>query len=386
VRVLVIGGGPAGLFFSILAKRALPDADVHVVEQNRHDATYGWGVVFTEGAIDALSPSAPDVVGAIAHDRPPTDHLDVIVGENRRSVHGNTFFRIGRVGLLELLQGFAREAGVTCEFEKRVEDERDLAGWDLVVGADGVNSVVRDLFADEFRPEVSLGRNWWAWYGTRRLFPAVSLIFEPRPEGMFVGHAYQYAADMSGFVVEVTPAAFEAAGLAELTGPDARSASAEIFARHLGGEELLDNRSVWFQPKFVSCANWSTRNVVLIGDALHTVHPSIGSGTRFAMRDAVALSDALVERGEDIPAVLTRFERMRRRRADAFQAAARRSIAWYESLSERTISDTTRFALEYIMRTGRVRFEEFRRLNPDIVAEYERPSAGRDSLRSGVSV
>jgi 2-polyprenyl-6-methoxyphenol hydroxylase-like FAD-dependent oxidoreductase len=373
--VLVVGGGPGGLFFALLAKRARPDLDVHVVEQNADGATYGWGVVFTDRAVEVLGESAPDVFEEIAARKPPVDHMDIIVRDARLSIHGNVFFRIGRVDLLAILQRHARDAGVTIEFERRIEAREELSDWDLVVGADGVNSVVRELLADSFLPEVSFGRNWWAWYGTHQLFPAVSLIFEPQPEGLFIGHAYQYNDNLSGFVVEVVPSAFDAHGFADLDDQQSRPPCVEIFERHLGGHELLSNRSLWFQPKFVSCAQWVAGNVTLIGDALHTVHPSIGSGTRFAMRDAVSLCAALEEHGADVASLLAGYEARRRRRADGFQAAARRSIAWYEALAARDLGDPTRFALEYIMRTGRVRYEDFRRLNPEIISAYERPAS-----------
>lgn len=385
MRVLVVGGGPGGLFLALLAKRARPELDVHVIEQNPEHATYGWGVVFTDGAIEALRPSAPDVVQEIAARTPPVEHLDVIVGDERRSVHGNVFVRIGRVDLLALLQRHARAAGVTIDFEHRVRTRAQLAGWDLVVGADGINSVVRDLYADELAPSVTFGRNWWAWYGTSRPFPAVSLIFEPQPEGLFVGHAYQYRDELSGFVAEVVPEAFDACGLADLSDDDSRAYCERVFARHLDGAELLDNRSQWFRPKFVTCERWVAGNVTLLGDALHTVHPSIGSGTRFAMRDAVALAGALAQGGDDVGAILEDYEQTRRRTADAFQRAAKRSIAWYEALAERDLGDTTRFALEYVMRTGRVRYEDFRRLNPEIVGAYERPADGAGTLPEVVS-
>jgi anthraniloyl-CoA monooxygenase len=379
MRVLIVGGGPGGLFLAMLVKRARPDFDVHVIEQNPEGATYGWGVVFTDRAVEVLRTAAPAVFDEIAARKPPVDHMDIIVGDARNSIRGNVFFRIGRVDLLAILQRHAVAEGVTIDFERRLESLDGLVDWDLVVGADGVNSAVRELLADSFLPQISFGRNWWAWYGTEQLFPAVSLIFEPRQEGLFVGHAYQYSEAFSGFVVEVVPSAFEARELASLSDADSRRICEEIFRGYLDGHELLSNRSVWFQPKFVNCTHWVAGNVTLIGDALHTVHPSIGSGTRFAMRDAVALSEALAV-GDRVDEVLRTYEANRRRRADAFQAAARRSIAWYEALAARDLGDPTRFALEYIMRTGRVRYEDFRRLNAELITSYERPS-GRDSTR-----
>jgi 2-polyprenyl-6-methoxyphenol hydroxylase-like FAD-dependent oxidoreductase len=377
VRVLVVGGGPGGLFFALLAKRARPDAEVLVVERDPEGATYGWGVVFSDSAIAALRPSAPDVIDEVAAHRPPVEHLDIVVGDQRRSVHGNAFVRIGRVDLLGLLQCHARAAGVTFEFGRRIDSSDEFADWDIVIGADGIGSAVRELFADQLGAKVRHGRNWWAWYGTRRRFPAVSLFFEPTVAGLFVGHAYEYGTDASSFVVEVVPEAFEASGLAALSDEQSRAACSEVFSRQLGGEPLLGNRSLWFRPQFVTCERWTAGNVTLLGDALHTVHPSIGSGTRFAMRDAVALAGALAAEPADPGAVLRRYEATRRPAADAFQVAALRSITWYEGLAARDLGDPTRFALEYIMRTGRVRYEDFRRRNPELIADYERP--GRPS-------
>jgi 2-polyprenyl-6-methoxyphenol hydroxylase-like FAD-dependent oxidoreductase len=373
VRVLVVGGGPGGLFFALLAKRSRPDLDVRVVEQNPEGATYGWGIVFTDRALEALRPAASDVIDEIARRKPPVEHMDIVVGDERRAVHGNVFFRIGRAELLALLTRHARAAGVAIHHGQRFTSTDELDDADLVVGADGVNSAVRELFADSFAPEVRFGRNWWAWYGTTREFAALSLIFEPTPAGLFVGHAYQYDAGISGFVAEVVPSAFDAHGIGDLSDAASRALCERVFGRHLDGATLLDNRSSWFHPKFVTCEHWSAGHITLLGDALHTVHPSIGSGTRFAMRDAVALAQALTAHGDDVQATLRRYEAMRRPRADAFQAAARRSITWYEGLAERDLGDPTRFAIEYIMRTGQVRYEQFRRLNPELIADYERP-------------
>jgi len=374
MRALVVGGGPGGLFFALLAKRARPELELHVVEQNPRDATYGFAVVFTPSALAALRPAAPEVIDEIAAHTPPVEHMELLVRDERRSIHGHAYHRIGRVDLLALLQRHARAAGVTLAFEQRVSAAEQLDGWDLVVGADGVNSVVRELHAEAFGAAVAHGRNWFAWYGATRAFDAVSLIFEPQPEGLFIGHAYAYEPARSGFVVELAPETFAKAGFAEAPDAAARARCEQAFARQLDGAELLDNRSQWFRPKFVSCERWvAGGNVTLLGDALHTVHPSIGSGTRFAMRDAAALAHALAEAGDDVGAALGRYEGSRRRRADAFQRAARRSIAWYEGLAERDPGDPTQLALAYVMRTGRVRYEDFRRANPELIADYERP-------------
>jgi 2-polyprenyl-6-methoxyphenol hydroxylase-like FAD-dependent oxidoreductase len=375
MKILVVGGGPGGLFLSILVKRRDPSHQVHIVEQNPAGATYGWGLVFSDGAIDALRPDGPDVIDELTAGKDWPDHMDVIVDGRTVGLDGFHFHRVGRVDLLALLQRHAVAAGVTMEHERRLDGALPVNDYDLVVGADGVNSAVRDHLAGTFEPTVRLGSNWWAWYGTAQPFPAVSLLFENRTEGLYIGHAYGYAADRSGFVVEVTPEIFARVGFADMDEEASRRHCSKVFATHLHGHELLGNRSSWFQPKFVTCRNWSAGNVVLLGDALHTVHPSIGSGTRFAMRDAVALTQAIDESGGGPAEAIRRYEAIRRPAADGFQRAAMRSIAWYEGLAQREISDPEMFAIEYAMRTGRVRWEEFRRRNPKLTESFEHPAA-----------
>ncbi|WP_103381140.1 FAD-dependent monooxygenase [Pseudonocardia dioxanivorans] len=372
MKVLVVGGGPGGLFLGILLKRARPEAAVHVVEQNPEGASYGWGVGLTDSALDALRPSAPDVVDDLAADIDVTDQMEVCLDGETRRVTASNFSRTGRIRLLATLQRRARAAGVTFAFEQRLEDEAELAGWDLVVGADGVNSRVRDIYADVFKPEISFGNNWFAWYGTSRLFTAPSIIVLRRPEGVCISHASQYAVDRSNFVVELTPRVFRSGGFDGLDEEQSRQRCEALFAGSLEGHPLYTNKSLWFRPKFVRCTgSWSHENVTLLGDALHTVHPSLGSGTRFAMRDAVYLVDALKAAGWDVPRGLRGYEESRRSNAEAFQRAAVRSIGWYEGLQTRPPRDLTTLTLEYIMRTGRVRYEEFRRNNPEMMRAYE---------------
>lgn len=380
MRILIVGGGPGGLFFAILAKQRHPDYDVDVVEQNPQGATYGWGVGFSESAIRALRTDAPDVVDEITAREQWPDTLDVIVDDKKVSLRGFPLYRIGRTDLLGLLERTAENVGVKLEYEQRIEQVPPATDYDLVVGADGVNSVIRGLLADDFQPDVRVTRNWWAWYGTTRPFTSTSLIFLQRPEGLIIGHAYSYLPDRSGFVVEVTPDFFERHGFAALDDNQSRQYCTDLFADQLGGHELLSNRSLWFQPQFVSCQRWSAAHVVLLGDALHTVHPSISSGTRFAMRDAAALADAVDHSNGDVPAALQLYEHSRRKRADGFQRAATRSIAWYEGLAHRRISDPEMFAIEFAMRTGSVRWAEFRRGNPELVSRFESPTT-RDSQR-----
>ncbi|MBB4683826.1 FAD-dependent monooxygenase [Amycolatopsis jiangsuensis] len=371
MNILVIGGGPAGLFFSIIAKRAVPAATIEVREQNPEGVTYGWGVAFSESAAGALRPAAPDVIDAltagIRHDRMvlSLDGADVPVQVGRSHLNA-------RWSLLATLERIAVEAGVRIEHESEAAvTESELARWDLVLGADGVNSRTREHFAEHFLPSVELGSNWLAWYGTRKPYPP-SIILRNSEYGVLMAHASGFSAEMSNFTVEVGQETFDRLGFADLAEDESRALCERLFADSLAGAPLRSNHSPWFRTKFVSCARWTHRNLALIGDALHTVHPSVGSGTRFAMRDAVYLTEALAGARWDVEVGLKEFERVRKPVADAFQAAAKRSIAWYEGLPSRTITHPTKFAIEYLMRTGRVSYRDFRRENRDVVLGYER--------------
>ncbi|OLT04951.1 hypothetical protein BJF90_21150 [Pseudonocardia sp. CNS-004] len=371
MRILVVGGGPAGLFFSLLARRAVPDATVHVREQNPPGVTYGWGVAFSESAAAALRPAAPDVVDALtagmSHEQMVLSLDGTGVAVNVGRSHLNA-----RWSLLASLERIAREAGVIIEHDRTTDvTEAELDDWDLVVGADGVNSRTRERFAEHLGPSEELGTNWLAWYGTPKPYPP-SIILRNSEHGLLMSHASQFSAEMSNFTVEVGQETFERLGFAGMTEDESRALCEELFAESLDGAPLQSNHSPWFRTKFLSCARWTHRNLVLIGDALHTVHPSIGSGTRFAMRDAVYLIQALTGSAWDVGVGLKEFERSRKPVADSFQAAAKRSIDWYEGLPARTITHPTKFALEYLMRTGRVSYREFRRQNRDVVLGYER--------------
>lgn len=371
MRILVAGGGPAGLFFSLLAKRAVPTATVHVREQNPPGVTYGWGVAFSESAAEALRPAAPDVVDALTAGM---SHEQMVLSLDGTDVpvHVGRSYLNARWVLLAALERIAREAGVTVEHESEAAvAEAELVDWDLVVGADGVNSRTRARFAAHFAPSEELGTNWLAWYGTPKAYPP-SIILQNSDHGLLMSHASQFSAELSNFTVEVGQETFDRLGFGGMTEDESRALCEQLFADSLDGAPLRSNHSPWFQTKFLSCARWTHRNLVLIGDALHTVHPSIGSGTRFAMRDAVYLTQSLAGSGWDVEVGLKEFERTRKPVADAFQAAAKRSIDWYEGLPGRTITHPTKFALEYLMRTGRVSYRDFRRQNRDVVLGYER--------------
>jgi anthraniloyl-CoA monooxygenase len=371
LKIAVIGGGPAGLLFAKLMKRQNPAHRITVFEQNPADNTYGFGVVFTDIALRFLEQADPDIHAQILAAAERQDRITIVHNSESISIAGNNFFGIARVKLLNILQRHCLDLGVEIRFGERREGIEGLEEFDLIVGADGVNSAIRKTFNDHFQAHKEERINKWAWYATPKRFSTINLIFENTEFGLFIGHSYRFSPELGGFVVEVDPATWQRAGLDKLSDEESRKLCARIFDRYLDGEQCISNRSLWFSPAFVTSKNWYWRNVVLIGDALKTVHPSIGSGTRVGMQDAIALCAALKTCNDDVSAALREFVRIRKPASDGFQAAAMRSIVWYEQVSSKLHLDLVNFSFSFMMRTGKVNYERLRLMDPAYVAAYE---------------
>ncbi|MBR8654586.1 FAD-dependent monooxygenase, partial [Achromobacter sp. Marseille-Q0513] len=296
MKIAIIGAGPAGLYFSLLAKKHDPSHEITIYEQNPQGATYGWGVVFSDIGLAFLRDADPDFFGRFVAHHERCDYMEIVHQGTRVQVQGNHFSRTSRIDMLAVLEQACREAGVQIRHQQRIEDVARLAGEvDMVVAADGSNSAVRKQYAEHFRPAFERRRNKFAWYGTRQRFHPVSLIFREAEHGIFIAHSYQYSKDLSTFLVEVDPDSWRRAGLDTASEDDSRRHCAEVFREDLGANELLGNRSLWFEANIVRNERWSHENIVLLGDALRTVHFSLGSGTRMAMQDAIALHQGLLQ-------------------------------------------------------------------------------------------
>jgi anthraniloyl-CoA monooxygenase len=273
------------------------------------------------------------------------------------------------------LQGRCAELGVDLRFRAEVADVDALASdADLVVGADGVNSRVREHFAGEFRPALEQGRNKYAWYGTRQLFHGLTLTFRESEAGLFAAHSYKFDRDTSTFIVECDGETWARAGLDRAPDEEARGYLAGVFRRDLGGHELLSNNSRWINFLLVRNDRWFHRNVVLLGDALHTAHFSIGSGTKLALEDAITLYECFAG-GRAVGDALPQFERTRKPVIEEYQRAARDSRVWFERAADYVHLPATEFAFSLMTRSGKVDFESLRRRDPDFVAAYERAVA-----------
>lgn len=371
MRILVIGGGPAGLYFSYLLKKHRPEHRIEVVEQNPEGATYGWGVVFSGVALDAIRAADEAFYEDFIRDQEACEYIEVVHRGQGVQIHGNHFSRTPRLQLLARLEAACRRVGVPLHHRTHVDVDAAGAEYDLVVCADGINSASRARHAEAFGTTVQTRRNHFAWYGTTALFHPLSLIFVPTRWGTFISHCYQFSKTHSTFLVECSPETWRAAGLDTLPEDEGRALCEQIFAAELDGEPLLSNRSTWFQAHIVSNAHASHGRTVLIGDAYRTVHFSLGSGTRMAMQDAVALSQAIGACGNDATAALEAFERSRRPASNEFQEAASRSLDWYEDVDRRLHLSPIEFAYDYMTRTGKVTREDLRKMDPAFVAAYE---------------
>lgn len=371
MRITILGAGPAGLYLAYLLKRRRRDLDVRVIEQNRADATFGFGVVFSDRALAFLNDDDPETHAAIAPHLESWVNITLVHRGERIVIDGIGFAAIGRLKLLRFLQNRARSVGVEPAFECTVASLGEIADADLVVGADGVNSLVRRSFADEFGASVTPLTNRFAWFGTTMPFDTLTQTFRETERGHFNAHHYRYEANRSTFLVEVDAATFLSAGFDRMDEGEARAVCEGVFAEALDGHRLISNNSIWRQFPKVANARWSHGKYVLIGDALRTAHFSIGSGTRLAMEDAIALDKALAEH-PDIPSALQAYEAARRPIVDKLVSGANASSDWYEHFAEHMKLAPIDFAMSYVTRSGRIDIERLRRISPKFVARYEK--------------
>ena len=372
MRINVLGGGPAGLTFAYLMKRSWPAWDVRVIEQNARDVTFGFGVVLSGRAQELIAQGDNDVVQRLAGKAETWSDQHIEHRGQTIVIDGSAFSGIARIDLLAELQAMCAASGVDVRYGERLPPEQiRISGAldaDIVVGADGANSAVRDAHADAFGTRVTDLRNYFAWYGVARAYRAHTLTFKDTPEGVFCAHHYRYRPDMSTFVAEMTEATWAQAGLYAMDEDARRQTMERVFADTLGGLPLVSNRSTWRRYRIVRNDRWSHRNMVLIGDALRTAHPSIGSGTRLAMEDAIALWRAFVETGPDVTAAFARYETERRPSRERLDRAAERSIDWYERLGEKMHLAPYDFVYDYLLRTGVMTAERLARNAPQFMA------------------
>jgi len=379
VQVAVIGGGPAGLYFSLLMKQARPASEVVVVERNRADDTFGWGVVFSNETLGHFKQADPESFRRITESFAYWDNIDThFKGQVIRS-GGHGFCGIARRRLLQILQERCAALGVTLRFEHESEDLREFAGADLIVAADGINSRIRGAHEDVFQPSIEPGKARFIWLGTTRRFEAFTFIIRDTEHGLFQVHAYPFDADTSTFIVETDPETWRRAGLDTASVAESVAYLERLFAPELQGHRLMTNKSAWINFRTIACKTWWHRNMVLIGDAAHTAHFSIGSGTKLAMEDAIALVAALQHHPADIPAALAAYHEARWLDVAKLQRAARVSQAWFEDISRYKHMAPEQLVLSMMTRSKRVTHGNLRVRDAGYVAEVDRWFAGHSS-------
>lgn len=371
MKIACIGGGPAGLYLGILQKLADPSHQVTVYERNRPDDTFGFGVVFSEATLSHFAAADPVTHAAITAAFARWDDIETHVGGQVFTSTGHGFCGLERKQLLLILQARARELGVTLRFEHTVRSLDECADAELIVAGDGVASWVRDARAADFGPDVDVRPNKFVWLGTTVPYTAFTFIFQPTRFGLFRVHAYRYSATGSTFIVECTPATWQAAGFDRTDEDGTIAILEELFAEHLRGHRLIKNRSIWRNFPTVRNRSWRSGNVVLVGDAAHTAHFSIGSGTKLAMEDAIALSDALVAHPGDVGAALAAYEAGRRPDVLALQAAAQASLEWFEGTERYLGLPPAQFGYSLMTRSLRVTHASMQKRDPALAGAVE---------------
>ncbi|MFJ9026192.1 FAD-dependent monooxygenase [Streptomyces sp. NPDC102259] len=361
MKVACIGAGPGGLFFATLLKRSRPDVEVVVFERNRPDDTFGFGVVFSDATLDAIDAADPVLSEALEKHGRHWDDIEVRVHGARERVGGMGMAAVVRKTLLSLLQERARAEGVQMRFQHEVSDPSELDDFDLVVVCDGANSRFRTLFADDLGPTAEVASAKFIWFGTTYAFDGLTFVHQNGPHGVFAAHAYPISDSLSTFIVETDADSWARAGLDAFDLSTAPGLSDEktkaylegLFREQIDGHPLVGNNSRWANFATRRARSWRRGKWVLLGDAAHTAHFSVGSGTKMAMEDAVALAEALGETSHSVPEALESYEERRRPKVEKIQNSARPSLSWWEHFGRyvRTLDDPTQFAFHFLSRS-----------------------------------
>ena len=385
MRITVLGGGPGGLYFSILMKKANPAADITVVERNRPSDTFGWGVVFSDKTLGNFALADPGTHAEIERNFRHWDDIDIFFRGTKITSGGHGFCGIARVKLLAILQARAEALGVKQVFQRDVADPEELTDADLVVAADGLNSITRRKYAEAFQPDIDLRRCRFIWLGTHKLLDAFTFAFRETEWGWFNLHAYRFDEDTSTFIVETPEEAWQKAGIEAMEQGKSIRLCERLFADVLEGHRLMSNAqhlrgsAVWIKFPRVLCRKWHHRNIVLIGDAAHTAHFSIGSGTKLAMEDAIALTGTLT-REPEIERALELYQAEREVEALKLQSAARNRMEWFENVDRYVHMDPLQFSYTLLTGSQRIGHENLKLRDPGYVERVESWVAAQSSL------
>ncbi|MBI1943402.1 MAG: FAD-dependent monooxygenase [Betaproteobacteria bacterium] len=362
MKILIAGAGPAGLYLAYLLRRRRPAWSIRIVEQNPRDSTFGFGVVFSDRALEFLRADDPETFALVTPQMESWADLAIAHRGERVVIDGIGFAAVGRLKLLQLLQERLASVSIVPQYQRTLRDKEELKGYDLIVAADGANSFVRSTA--DFGTTVEPLGNKFAWFGTTKTFDTLTQTFVQNEHGSFNAHHYRHSPKMSTFIFECDPATWQRAGFAAMSEEQTLKYCAGVFAETLQCEPLISNRSIWRNFPKVRNRRWHVGNTVLIGDALRTAHFSIGSGTRLAMEDAIVLARVLLESESNPGTALSAFEAERRPIVEKLVAAADASGQWYEHFPEHMQLSPRELAWSYIQRSGRVDPERLKATSP----------------------
>ena len=367
MRVASIGGGPAGLYFSILMKKAFPETQISVYERNRADDTFGWGVVFSAETLGNFREEDPESYEAITREFAYWDDIETFYGDTRVRSVGHGFCGMSRKRFLQILHERCRELGVELHFETEIAGVADVDA-DLILAADGINSFVRENDKAHFKPSIDWRKCKFCWLGTDLELEAFTFIFRENEHGLFQIHAYPFQEGLSTFIVECPEQTWLNAGLDQATEEETVAYFEELFADHLEGHRLLTNRSMWRTFPTIKCDTWVKDNVVLMGDAAHTAHFSIGSGTKLAMEDSIELVHTFKRLGtSDVPAALKAYEDARWVDVLKIQKAAQTSLEWFEHCGRYMQQHPLQFSFNLMTRSKRITYDNLKLRDPQLV-------------------
>lgn len=380
MNVVSIGGGPAGLYFGILIKKAFPEVSVRIYERNRPDDTFGWGVVFSDETLGTFEQADPESYARITARFRYWRDIETFYRGARTVSTGHGFAALGRKELLLILQERCRELGVELFFESEISDPAQLVDADLILGADGINSTVRERLAEHFKPELDWRQCKFAWFGTDKPLEAFTFIFEESEHGLFQVHAYPFAEGLGTWIVECREEVWRRAGLDRMSEEESLTFCESLFKSHLGGHRLLPNRSLWRSFATVRCQTWHHGKVILLGDAAHTAHFSIGSGTKLAMEDAIALARVFERLGlGDVEKVLATYQDERWVEVAKLQKAAQTSLEWFENSARYRGQEPVQFTFNLMTRSKRITWDNLAARDPALIAEVRSWYAGESN-------
>lgn len=385
MKIAIIGAGPSGLYFAISMKLKKPGCEVEVFERNKPNDTFGWGVVFSDQTLDNLITNDPKSAEEIADNFSHWDDIDIHFKGNVITSSGHGFIGIGRLRLLEILQARALELGVIIHFETEVEVsdlENKLSGFDLIIASDGINSIIREAYPKEFEVDVDVRKNKFVWLGTKKVFEAFTFIFKETEHGLVWAHAYRFDKETSTFIVECSEETWKAHGFDKQTPDQTCKVFQDMFAEYLDGNELMSNAkhlrgSVWLNFRRIICEKWSYKNIILLGDAAHTAHFSIGSGTKLGFEDAIKLAEVLTTSSLPLKEALSQYQDERHLEVIKIQSAARNSTEWFEHIERYMDFEPLQFAYSLLTRSQRVSHENLRLRDKSWLEGVEKWFAGK---------